>query len=59
MQGDSVILSAYREALLAVHEKGLSGPAAALTAVRAAAKIASHLLGREVTADEVRRVLKE
>ncbi len=59
MQGDSVILSAYREAVLAVHEKGLAGPAATITAVRAAAKIASHLLEREVTTDEVRRVLKE
>ncbi len=59
MRGESVILSAYREAVLAVHEKGLTGPGAALTAIRAAAKIASHLLGREVTADEVRRVLKE
>lgn len=59
MQGENVILSAYREALLAVHDKGISGPAAAAAAVRAAAKIASRILGREVTADEVQRVLKK
>lgn len=57
MRRETVILSAYREALLAVHEKGITGPAAALTAVRAAAKIASRLLGRDVTEDEVRRAL--
>lgn len=58
MKRDTIILSAYREAVLAASEKGLKGPTAAAAAVRAAAKVASRLLGSDVSEDEVKRVVK-
>lgn len=56
MKKETVILSAYREAVLSAREKGLKGPVAAAAAVRAAAKIASKLLGEAVTEDDIRRL---
>lgn len=57
MKRETVILSAYREAVLAAHEKGIKGPRASLLAVAAAARLSTKLLDTPISEDEVRRVI--
>ena len=54
-----IVRSAFAEASLAAKEKGLSGYRAA-TAVRAAtAKVASRILGRQFSVEDIDQALRE
>ncbi len=57
MKREVVILSAYRESVLAAAEKGLKGPAASTVALKTAAAVAGRLLKHPVTVEDVRQVL--
>lgn len=57
MNLESVVLSAYREAVLAAAEKGYKGLVASKAATRVAAKVASRVLGREVTEAEAAAII--
>jgi hypothetical protein len=53
MNRQSVILSAYREAVFEATEVGLKGQRAAHVAIRAAARISSRLLNSPITEHDV------
>ncbi len=53
MNRQSVILSAYREAVLDAAEKGVSGQRAASIAIRVASKVSSRVLGVQISVDDV------
>lgn len=55
---EDVIRRAYAEASLAAREKGLSGASAVRAVLNAAAKVSTRILGRDVTIDEVERVVR-
>lgn len=57
MKREIVILSAYRESVLAAAERGMNGPAASTVALKTAAAVAGRLLKDAVTIEEVRQVL--
>ncbi len=57
MNRDTVIRSAYREAVLALMEKGYKGPAARPHAIKAAAKIATKVLKQPVSDQDVADVI--
>lgn len=54
---EMTIRRAYAEAALAAREKGLSGVTATRAVLAAAAKVATRVLGRPVSPDEVDRLL--
>jgi hypothetical protein len=55
---ETIIRRTYAEANLAAKEKGLSGLGAAKAVKAATVKVASRLLGRTVTEEEVERVMR-
>ncbi|MDO8607271.1 MAG: hypothetical protein Q7R40_12105 [Phaeospirillum sp.] len=50
-----VIALAYREALLVMKKRGVTGSSAHEEALASAAKVSTRLLGRSVTPDDVAR----
>jgi len=53
LQHDTILSLAFREALLHVKQKGFSGNTAREVALEKAARVASRLLGRPVSPDDV------
>jgi len=56
---EDIILKAYAEAKLAAFEKGLSGMQAIQAVMAATAKVASRVLGRDITIGHVEDVLRQ
>lgn len=54
---ETIILRAYREAVLAAREKGLVGEGVQRAVLQAAAKVSSRILGEAVAPDEVRQMV--
>lgn len=55
---EDVIRRAYVEASLAAREKGMSGASAIKAVLNAAAKVSTRILGRDITPQEVERVVR-
>ena len=54
---ETIIRRAYAEAALAAKEKGLTGITASRAVLGAAAKVATRILGRTVTPQDVQRAM--
>ncbi len=54
-----IVRRAYAEASLAAREKGLSGLRAANAVLNAAAKVSSRILGRAITPEDVRSIMRD
>ena len=55
---ETIILRAYAECSLAAKEKGLTGERAVLAVLNSAAKVATRILGRDYTRDDVERIVR-
>jgi hypothetical protein len=57
MNEGEIIRRAYAEASLVVKERGLTGMRAVTAVIGTTAKVATRILGREITVDDVERVI--
>lgn len=55
---ETIIRRAYAEAALAAKEKGLSGHRAMVAVLNAAAKVSARIIGRQVSPQDVERILR-